>query len=69
MDNLKPSNMLTVYLVAHAMPSLIRDCKVNGIQHKKITRGTIHIADTPKGRTAIQMVKMNYGLQSIRIAN
>jgi len=62
MDNIK------VYIIAQAVPQLLRDCHVNGINLVMITRGCYRIDNTPKGRTALQMVRMNHGLQSIKIA-
>ena len=59
--------MLTVHIRYSAVPQLVKDCKANGIEYKLLTRGTLRIADTPKGRTALQMVRMNYGLQSLKI--
>ena len=59
--------MLKVFTIQKAIPSLTKDLKVNGIKYEMLSIASLHIEDTPKGRTAIKLVRERFGLQSISI--
>jgi hypothetical protein len=59
--------MLKVFTIQRAIPSLTKDLKTNGIKYEMISKSSLYIEDTPKGRTAIKLVRERFGLQSISI--
>jgi hypothetical protein len=62
------NNSIHISTLKQAIPSLLRDLHANGITYQSTDRPTqLLIEDTPKGRTAIRLVKERFGLQSIRI--
>jgi hypothetical protein len=59
--------MLKVFTIQKAIPSLTKDLKTNGIKYEMISKASLLIEDTPKGRTAIRLVRERFGLQSISV--
>jgi hypothetical protein len=53
--------------IAHV--SFVTDLRNNGVKFTPITKCSLIVANTPKVRTAIQLVKERYGVQSIYITD
>ena len=49
--------------------SFINDLRNNGVKFDSITPWSLVVANSPKVRTAIQLVKERFGSQSIYITN
>ena len=53
--------------IAHV--SFVTDLRNNGVKFTPITQCSLIVANTPKVRTAIQLVKERFGVQSIYITD
>jgi hypothetical protein len=62
-------NTFQIQLSCKSHESFITDLRNNGIEFTYITRHCLIIANSPKVRTAIQLVKERFGSESIYITN
>ena len=58
-----------IQLSSKSCDSFINDLKGNGIEFLSITRFSLIVSNTPKVRTAIQLVKERFGRECIYITN
>ena len=58
-----------IQLRCDAHKSFVNDLENKGIQFSSITRSSLIVRNTPKVRTAIQLVKERFGIESIYITN
>jgi len=58
-----------IQLTAKAHASFVRDLRNNGVLFSPITKCSLVVANTPKARQAIQLVKERFGIQSIYITD
>ena len=67
MENLIHNFQIQLSFTAHT--SFVKDLKANGIKFHPITKCSLIVANSPKVRTAIGLVKERFGIQSIYITN
>jgi hypothetical protein len=58
-----------IQLSSIAIESFVNDLKGNGVEFSSITRFSLIVANTPKVRMAIQLVKERFGKDCIYITN
>jgi hypothetical protein len=58
-----------IQLSFNAHSSFVKDLKDNGIKFSSITKTSLIVANSPKVRTAIQLVKERFGVNSIYITD
>ena len=58
-----------IQLTAKAHASFVRDLRGNGVLFSPITKCSLVVANSPKVRMAIQLVKERFGVQSIYITD
>jgi hypothetical protein len=58
-----------IQLSSISRDSFVNDLRNNGIKFDSITQWSLIVANSPKVRTAIQLVKERFGSQSIYITN
>jgi hypothetical protein len=62
-------NTFQIQLTAQAHESFITDLRNNGVKYSPLTRSSLIVSNSPKVRTAIQLVKERFGSQSIYITD
>lgn len=58
-----------IQLSSFAHASFIKDLRNNGVKYQSITRTSLLVVNSPKVRTAIQLVKERFGVNSIYITD
>ena len=58
-----------IQLSSKSRDSFITDLRNNGIKYESITQWSLIVSNTPKVRTAIQLVKERFGRDGIYITN
>ena len=58
-----------IQLSSISRDSFVNDLRNNGVKYDSITQWSLIVANTPKVRTAIQLVKERFGVNSIYITN
>ena len=62
-------NTFQIQLTSKAHSSFVNDLKINGVKFTSITQCSLIVSNSPKVRTAIQLVKERFGSQSIYITD
>jgi hypothetical protein len=62
-------NTFQIQLTAQAHDSFVKELKSNGVKYSPLTRSSLIVSNSPKVRTAIQLVKERFGSQSIYITD
>ena len=62
-------NTFQIQLSSISRDSFVNDLRNNGVKFDSITPWSLVVANSPKVRTAIQLVKERFGSQSIYITN
>ena len=62
-------NTFQIQLTSKAHSSFVNDLKINGVKFTSITSSSLIVVNSPKVRTAIQLVKERFGSQSIYITD
>lgn len=60
---------LQIQLSSQANESFVNELTSNGVKFSPITRFSLIVSNTPKVRTAIQLVKERFGRECIYITN
>ena len=58
-----------IQFTSRAHASFVKDLRGNGVRFTPITKCSLIVANSPKVRMAIQLVKERFGVQSIYITN